>query len=123
MKLAVDNKPVGFLPPGHVDGGGEVYHSPIKGHEHVGLSGTEVLVYPEGVIGSPTLASADKAFKGLDVLLDYMCKLIDDIMSRFPAGKLPPAEKTTQRDPQEIEALLKGPLKGGKHLYTVAYPP
>ena len=83
-----------------MDGGGEVYHSPIKGHEHVGLSGTEVLVYPEGVIGSPTLASAEKAFKGLDVLLDYMCKLIDDIMTRFPAGQLPPASKTTMRDPQ-----------------------
>jgi creatinine amidohydrolase len=123
MKLAVDNKAEGFLPPGHVDGGGEVYHSPIKGHEHVGLSGTEVLVYPEGVIGSPTLARAEKAFKGLEVLLDYMCKLIDDIMTRFPAGCLPPASKTTMRDPAEIEALLKGPLNGGKHLYTVAYPP
>jgi 3-dehydro-scyllo-inosose hydrolase len=123
MELAVDTKPEGFLPPGHVDKGGEVYHSPIKGHEHVGLSGTEVLVYPEGVIGSPTLARAEKAMQGLDVLLDYMCKLIDDIMTRFPAGQLPPASKTTMRDPQEIEALLKGPLQGGKHLYTVAYPP
>jgi hypothetical protein len=27
------------------------------------------------------------------------------------------------RDPKEIEALLKGPFNGGKHLYTVAYPP
>ena len=34
---------------------------PIKGHEHVGLGGTEVLVYPEGVIGRPTLADAEKA--------------------------------------------------------------
>jgi creatinine amidohydrolase/Fe(II)-dependent formamide hydrolase-like protein len=123
MQLAVNTKPEGFLPPGHVDKGGEVYHFPIKGHEHVGLGGTEVLVYPEGVIGSPRLASAEKAMKGLDVLLDYMCKLIDDIMTRFPAGQLPPASKTTMRDPQEIEALLKGPFKGGKHLYTIAYPP
>jgi hypothetical protein len=37
---------------------------------------------------------------------------------------LPPTEKITQRCPKEIEALLKGPFeKGGKHLYTVAYPP
>ena len=42
MKLAVDTKPEGFLPPGHVDKGGEVYHAPIKGHEHVGLGGMEV---------------------------------------------------------------------------------
>jgi creatinine amidohydrolase/Fe(II)-dependent formamide hydrolase-like protein len=123
MKLAVDNKPEGFLPPGHVDKGGEVYHSPIKGHEHVGLGGTEVLVYPEGVIGHPTLASADKARAGLEALLDYMCKLINDIMTRFPAGQLPPVDKVTMRDPKEIDALLKGPLNGGKHIYTIAYPP
>jgi creatinine amidohydrolase len=61
--------------------------------------------------------------KGLNDLLDYMCKLIDDILTRFPAGQLPPASKTTMRDPEEIEALLKGPLKGGKHIYTIAYPP
>jgi hypothetical protein len=80
-------------------------------------------VYPEGVIGRPTLADAEKAKPGLDVLLDYMVKLIGDIMTRFPAGVLPPVEKVTMRDKDEIEALLKGPLNGGKHLYTVAYPP
>jgi len=123
MDLAVDTKPEGFLPPGYVDKGGEVYHAPIKGHEHVGLGGTEVQVYPEGVIGRPTLADPEKAKAGLDVLLDFMVKLIDDIMTRFPAGQLPPTDKVTQRDPEEIEKLLKGPLNGGKHIYTIAYPP
>jgi len=56
-------------------------------------------------------------------LMDYMVKLIGDIMTRFPAGQLPPVDKVTMRDKDEIEALLKGPLNGGKHLYTVAYPP
>lgn len=123
MDLAVDTKPEGFLPPGYVDKGGEVYHAPIKGHEHVGLGGIEVMVYPEGVIGRPTLADAEKAKPGLEVLLDFMCKLIGDILRVFPAGTLPPVDKTTMRDPAEVEALLKGPLNGGKHIYTVAYPP
>jgi creatinine amidohydrolase len=123
MDKVVDTTPKGFLPPGHVDKGGEVYHAPIKGHEHVGLSGIEVLNYPEGVIGRPTLGDPEKAKPGLDALLDYMCRLIDDILTRFPPGELPPVDKMTMRDPQEIEALLKGPLNGGKHLYTVAYPP
>jgi creatinine amidohydrolase len=123
MELAVDTKPEGFLPPGYVDKGGEVYHAPIKGHEHVGLGGTEVLVYPEGVIGRPTLADPEKAKPGLEAVMDFMVKLIGDIMTRFPAGQLPPTDKVTQRDPDEIEALLKGPLNGGKHIYTVAYPP
>jgi len=44
-------------------------------------------------------------------------------MAKFPPGKLPPADETTQRfTEKEIDALIKGPLKGGKHLYTVAWP-
>jgi creatinine amidohydrolase len=123
MELAVDTKGEGFLPPGHVDKGGEVYHAPIKGHEHVGLGGIEVINFPEGVIGRPTLADAEKAKPGLNHLLDYLERLIGDILTKFPAGELPPTNKVTMRDPQEIEALLKGPLNGGKHIYTVAYPP
>jgi creatinine amidohydrolase len=83
-----------------------------------------VLSYPEGVIGNPTLADAEKARPGLNALFDYMVRLIDDIMTRFPVGELPPVDKMTMRDPAEIEALLKGPMEdGGKHIYTVAYPP
>jgi creatinine amidohydrolase len=55
--------------------------------------------------------------------MDFMVRLIGDIMARFPAGQLPPVDKVTQRDPTVIEALLKGPLNGGKHIYTIAYPP
>jgi creatinine amidohydrolase len=56
--------------------------------------------------------------------MDYLEKLVNDIMEMYPAGKLPPTDKITQRSKQEIEALLKGPLvEGGRHLYTVAYPP
>jgi len=125
MKIVVDTETEGkgFIPPGHVDKGGEVYHAPIKGHEHIGLGGIEVLNYPEGVIGKPSLADADKAISGVESLLDYMVGLIGDIMDRFPPGQLPPADKITMREKSEIDALLKGPLNGGKHIYTVAYPP
>jgi creatinine amidohydrolase/Fe(II)-dependent formamide hydrolase-like protein len=123
MKLAVDNKPVGFLPPGHVDKGGEVYHAPIKGHEHIGLSGIELREYPEGVIGHPTLASADKAYAGLNALMDYMCKLIGDIMTKFPAGVLPPVDKVTMRSEEEVAQYVKGALNGGKSIYNLSYPP
>ena len=55
--------------------------------------------------------------------MDYMCKLIGDIMTKFPAGVLPPANKVTERSQEEVDALLKGPLNGGKSIYTIAYPP
>ena len=123
MELAVDTKPEGFLPPGTWIKAARSTMPRSKATNMSVWAGSEVLVYPEGVIGRPTLADAEKAKPGLEALLDYMCKLIDDIMTRFPAGQLPPVDKVTMRDPQEIEALLKGPLNGGKHIYTVAYPP
>ncbi|MEW6406413.1 MAG: creatininase family protein, partial [Chloroflexota bacterium] len=70
-----------------------------------------------------TKARAEKAYPGVEAAMEFMVKLICDILERFPAGQLPPVDKVTQRDPKEIEALMKGPLNGGKHIYTVAYPP
>ena len=78
---------------------------------------------PEGVVGKPSLADACKAEAGLNELFDYMVRLIGDIMERFPPGELPPIDKVSMRNPDEIEAVLKGPFRGGKHLYTIAYPP
>lgn len=115
-------EPKGFLPKGHVDLGGDIYQYPIPGHAQYGLGGLEILNYPEGVIGKPTLAEAHKAEAGLEVLLDYLIKLHNDILERFPAGVLPEREYTTEQDRETIEALLKGPFKGGKSLYAHRYP-
>ena len=41
----------------------------------------------------------------------------------FLLGVLPESKYLSQRPPEEVEALLKGPMKGGRHLYTVAFPP
>jgi creatinine amidohydrolase len=123
LEKAEDTAPKGFMPPGHVDKGGDVYHAPIKGHEQVGFGGIEVIMTPEGVVGKPSLADAAKAEAGLEALFDYMVRLIGDMQERFPPGQLPPADKVTMRSPEEVEALLKGPVDGGKHLYTVAWPP
>jgi len=45
-------------------------------------------------------------------------------MKRFPPGVLPEPSLVTQRFTQEeVDEFLKGPLNGGKHLYTIAWPP
>ena len=84
--------------------------------------GVEFAVYPEGVLGKPSLAKAEKAFKAIEAYMDYVVKLHNDILEKFPPGKLPEAKYMTQRDKEEIDALLRGVDKGGKHIYTVAYP-
>ena len=46
---------------------------------------------------------------------------VNDILEKYPAGELPPIELMTQRDRKEIEEVIKGPNKGGRHIYTLAY--
>lgn len=76
------------------------------------------------MVGNATLADVEKARPGIEALLDYRDKLHDDILEKFPVGKLPNASLVTQRFTQEqMDELLKGLLSGGKHLYTVAWPP
>jgi len=124
MEDAVDTSGQSLMPPGHIDGSGSAYNRPIPFWQHLGASAIEVIATPEGVVGSATLADVEKARPGLNAIMDYMEKLVVDIMEMYPPGKLPSTDKITQRTREEIEALLKGPLEeGGRHLYTVAYPP
>jgi creatinine amidohydrolase len=122
LENAEDNTPWGFLPPGHLDRGGDIYGNPIPGHCQIGCGGIECVIYPEGVIGKPSLADPKKAYKSIEVVLDYIKKLHDDIFSKFPVGALPETKYITQRPKEEIEALLRGPLNGGRHLYTLGFP-
>ena len=123
MEDAVDTTPGGYLPDGHVDKAGNLYGKAIPWYAHVGLGPIEIAATPEGSVGKATLADAEKARPGVEALLDYMEGLVGDIMEKFPPGVLPPADEMTQRfTKEELEALLKGPLNGGKHIYTVAWP-
>ncbi len=124
MEYAVDTKPKGYLPDlKHTDKAGNVYNRPISWYGQVGLGPMEISATPEGSVGKATLAKAEKAFTGLEDLLSYLCELVSDIMKRFPPGVLPPYNEVTQRSKEEIEMVVKGPLKGGRHIYTLAYPP
>jgi len=124
MKDAVDTEPFGFLPAGHVDKAGNLYQLPIPWYAHAGLGPIEIAQFPEGCVGKAKRAKASKAMPGVEALLNYLEKLVHDIMQKWPVGKLPPVEKVTQRfTDKELQAYLKGPLqKGGKHLYCIAWP-
>ena len=122
MEDAVDSPPKGNLPEGHIDTPGGGYHQPVSWYGHMGLVGIEAVCHPEGTVGYSTLANASKITAGVEEVLDYLVRLHDDIIKAYPPGKLP--DKMTQKSDEEMDAVLKGPLgKGGKHLYTIAYPP
>jgi creatinine amidohydrolase/Fe(II)-dependent formamide hydrolase-like protein len=122
MSRAEDTVVRGFLPQGHIDKGGDIYGYPIPGHCAVGCGGIECVVYPEGVLGKAKLADGKKGEKAIENVCDYMLKLHNDILARFPVGVLPDIDLMTQRDKAEIESILKGPLNGGRHLYTLGWP-
>ena len=127
MEDAVDTQPQGFLPEGHIDKAGNLLHRPIAWYGQVGCGPIESAATPEGVVGKATAADAAKARPGVNKLLDYMEKLVNDIMTVFPAGKLPPIEKVsgaTGSKREQIEAAIKGPLaEGGCSIYNLHYPP
>ena len=123
LENATDNKPTGWMPEGHVDKAGNIYQKPIKWYGQVGFGPIEVAAYPEGNVGYPSKGSFEKGKPGIEALLDYLEKLVSDILKTFPPGKLPPIEEITQRDPKEIEPYIKGPLNGGKSIYELRYPP
>ena len=118
-----DNEVVGWMPEGHVDKAGNIYQKPIRWYGQVGFGPIELSAYPEGHVGCPSKATFEKGRPGIEAFLDYLKKLVEDILTTFPPGKLPPIEGITQRDPKEIEPYIKGPLNGGKSIYELRYPP
>lgn len=111
-----------LLPPGHINNSAERGVGPIKWYNAFGSCGMECICQPEGVIGDATLADPEKARAGIERTLDYLEKLVNDILEKYPAGTLPPIDKMTQRNPEDIEAVIKGPNEpGGRHIYTLAY--
>ena len=123
QKYAEKSDPKKIFPEGHINKSGSVYKElPIDFWLQVGASALEVVSTPEGVVGDATLADPEKAKPGVEAIMDYLEKLINDILEMYPAGKLPPAESLTMRDQQLIDDVVKGPKNGGKHIYTIAYP-
>jgi len=121
--LAVASAPMKIFPDGHINKSGSVYEElPIDFWLQVGASAIEVVSTPSGVVGNATLADPEKAKPGLIAIMDYLEKLIGDIMKMYPAGHLPPIEAMSMRDRETIEEVIKGPLRGGRHLYTLGYP-
>ena len=74
----------------------------------------------EGVIGNPKLADAEKARAGVERTLDYLEKLVNDILEKYPAGELPPIDMMTQRKREDIEAVIKGPKRSWRTSYLYA---
>lgn len=120
MNYAEETKVEGFLPDGHFDKAVDPFGRPSRWSEGQGHSPIELASVPEGVVGRPTIGTAQKAKRTIAAILSYLTLINDEILAAFPAGKLPPVEKTTMRTAAEMEPYLKEPFTPGwRPIYSI----
>lgn len=120
MALAEETEVKGYLPEGHFDKAVEPFARPSKWSEGQGHFPTELGSIPEGVVGRPTIAKAEKAKRTIAAILSYLTLVHDEILKAFPAGTVPPLEKTTMRTEEEMKPYLKEPFtEGWRPIYSI----
>ncbi len=120
MKYAVDTKPEKYLDNGWFDTSVDDMRRPHRWDEGEGHAAIECTSTPEGVVGSPTLATADKAKRPIVAICRLLTLLCEEIIEKFPAGTVPPVEKTTMRTEEDLAPYLKEPQsEGWKSVYTL----
>ena len=120
MSVAQETEPKGFLPTGHFDSSVDSFNRPHRWSEGEGHAPIEIAATPEGVVGFPTKASAQKAKRPIAAILKYLTLVVDQILEAFPPGEVTPVEKVTLRKASEMEPYLKEPLSSGwKSVYSL----
>ena len=113
MKAVKDARGPTYLPTGHFDLSVDPWRRPHRWSEGEGQMAIERKGTPEGVVGEPSLATAEKAKRPIAAILSYLTLKIDQILDAYPAGKLPPVDMITLRDPKELEPFMREPLTPG----------
>jgi len=113
MDAAVDTEGKSYLPDGHFDKSVDPFGRPSRWSEGQGHSAIEIAATPEGVVGKPTHATAEKAKRPMAAILRYLTLLNNQILEVFPAGTVPPTEEVTLRSEEDMRAYLKEPLSEG----------
>jgi len=115
MSCVVDAQPksMGILDDGFYDGSVDSFRRPNKWSEAEGHRVIERFATPEGVVGSPSKADPRKAKRAIAAICEYLNLMIEDILSVYPAGKVPDPRKFSLRPYEEIEPCLREPLSEG----------
>ncbi len=113
MSVVQDAQGKGFLPDGHLDKSVDPFRRPGRWSEGEGHSAIERSATPEGVVGTPSIATKEKAKRPIAAILKYLTLLHDEILDTFPAGTVPPVEEMTLRTAEEMEPFLREPLSEG----------
>jgi len=113
MSVAEEAWGESFLPDGHFDNSVDANRRPHKWSEGEGHNAIERSATPQGVVGNPKIATAEKAKRPIAAILKYLTLVHDEILEAFPAGKVPPVEKITLRSEEDMKPFLQEPLSEG----------
>ncbi len=120
MSVVQDAEGFGYLPDGHFDKSVDPFRRPHRWSEGEGHAAIERAAVPEGVVGKPSLAKAEKAKRPIAAILKYLTLVHDQILERFPAGEVPPVEEITLRTEKDMKPFLKEPGSDGwKSVYEL----
>lgn len=120
MNLAQETTVAAYLPDGHFDKAVDPFARPSRWSEGQGHFPIELASVPEGVVGRPTHGTAQKAKRVIAAIVSYLTLVHDHILEAFPAGQLPPVEKTTMRTAEEMEPYLREPFtEGWRPIYAI----
>lgn len=113
MDAVVDSEPESLALEGHFDTSVDSYRRIHRWSEGEGHNTIERLATPEGVVGRPSISSAEKAKRPIAAILKILTLIHDEILEAFPAGTVPPVEKVTLRTQEEMEPFLREPMSEG----------
>jgi creatinine amidohydrolase len=109
-----------YFTSGRFDNSTDSFHRPQRWSESemhfpITFKGT-----PEGVVGKPATAEARKAKRPILGICEYLMFCVDEILEKFPPGKVPPVEEVTYRTEEEMEPYLREPgSPGWKSVYGI----
>ncbi len=113
MHEAVNTIPRSYFLDGHIDKAVDRLERPSKWSDGQGHSPIEFFNTPEGVVGKAKLGEAEKAKRPVAAILKYLVLLADEILEKFPSGKIPPTTEMTFRTKKEMAPFLKEPGSRG----------
>ena len=111
LSTAVDTEPKSFMLQGHYDTACDAYRRPHSWAEVQGNAAMEIFGTPEGVVGYPKRATAEKAMRPIAAICEYLTLMCKEIREAYPVGTVP--EMMTMRTAEELAPCLKTPLSEG----------
>lgn len=113
MEYVQDKLGEPLLPDGHVDKSVDPWRRPSRWSEGEGHAAIERSATPEGIVGVPSKATAEKAKRPIAAIVTYLTLLVNQIYEKYPSGQVPPIEKISLRTPEELAPFLKEPMSEG----------